>query len=1094
LFEKKLNTFTEKSDFGLTLTSKVKKLFKYYLILNLMKLKTSTNFCLHHVPMRWLQGIVILGMLLLAIQTPAFSQDRTVSGTVRSEAGDVLPGVNVIIKGTARGTTTDSNGKYSLTISSGETLVFSFIGYAQQEITVGNQTVVDVSLNEDVQSLSEVVITAFGIEREKKALGYSVQEIEAEELTEAREVNVVNSLKGKIAGVHINPTSGGPGGSSYVVIRGNSSLAGNDQPLFVVDGVPMDNQTLDAANIGSGVDYGDGIGNLNPDDIASVSVLKGPSAAAMYGARGANGVILITTKTGKKGKGIGVDVNSNLTFETPNVHPTFQNTWGGGYDDDYGAFSKEIIDGQEVLVWPGWMLDNWGGRMDGRPIKYQFMSEVGVVPYTAQPVDNIASFYRTGTTFSNTVAIGGGDDKGSFRLSFSDMSNESIVPNASLDRQSVNLRASQQVSEKLFVDGKINYTRQQGNNRPQNGINFTSVAASLELIPRSVDLDWLKDYKREDGLMRNFKSGVPYNPYWLVNEFKNSDTRDRIIGMIRVKYDLTDWLSVQARTGTDFYTDKRFSMVPQGTPGAANINGQVRNTQWHVKEENSDVLLTASGKLSSDFSGSLSVGANHLNREEEVVEVRGQNLDIKGLYHISNASLVFPRNYLERKQMNSVYFQGQLAYKNYLFLDITGRNDWSSTLGLNNQSFFYPSVSTSFAFTDALLLDSRILTFGKVRASYAQAGNDAAPYQTMAGYSLSTTTFNGLRMASIRSSVPLLDLKNELTKSVEFGVDLRFFNNRLGIDFTYYDQATTNQILPVEISAATGFGSRLINAGEVRNHGLELMVNATVLKAGDFAWDMGINLSRNRSEVVSLAPGITSHTLISNPSASIQAREGELFGNIIGYPKKRNEAGQIVVTELGKWQRAGEMEILGNIQPDFLGGLTNSFSFKGFVLSGLLDIRKGGQVFSYSKYDQMAKGTGKFTEDRSNLIIDGVIDNGDGTYRKNDIQIFSHQYYAEQGPWGGIGETLVIDADYVALRELAFGYNFRTAFLLKTPFTNAKISVVGRNLAYLYRDAEFELMGISPESAYNSSAAAQGYEARGLPTTRSIGFNLSLSF
>ena len=1039
-----------------------------------------------------LPGLILLGILSMAV-LPAFSQTETVSGTVRSADG-VLPGVNVLIKGTSRGTTTDAEGKYSIGVTQGDVLVFSFIGYVQQEVPADGRSTIDIQLESDTRQLEEVVVTAFGIEREKKALGYSVQEVQAEELTEAREVNVLNSLKGKVAGVHINPTSGGPGGSSYVVIRGNSSLTGNNQPLFVVDGVPIDNQTLDPANIGSGIDYGDGIGNLNPDDIESISVLKGPSAASMYGARGANGVILITTKTGDEGKGIGVDINSNYTFETNNVNPTFQNTWGGGYDDDYSAFSTEVIDGQEVLVWPGWMLDQWGGRMDGRPIKYEYMPELGVVPYSPQPVDNIENFYRTGTTFTNTVAISSGGDKGSFRLSFSDLRNESIVPNSSLDRQSVNLRATHQVSPKLFVDTKINYTRQEGNNRPQNGINFTTLASSLELIPRSVDFDWLKDYKREDGLMASFKSGVPYNPYWLVNEFKNNDSRDRIIGMVRVRYDLTKWLSVQARTGTDFYTDKRYSIVPQGTPGAANLNGQVRNTQWHIKEENSDILLTASGDLSSDFTGSLSVGANHLNREEEVVEVRGENLNIKDLYHISNAALVFPRNYIERKQMNSVYFQGQIAYKNYLFLDVTGRNDWSSTLGLENQSFFYPSVSASFAFTDAFLLDSKILTFGKLRASYAQAGNDASPYLTMSGYSLSTATFAGLRLAAIRGNVPLLDLKNELTSSVEFGVDLRLFNNRLGIDFTYYDQATTNQILPVEISAATGFSSRLINAGEVRNHGLEIMLNATVVKAGDFAWDLGVNLARNRSEVVSLAPGITSHTLISNPSASIQAREGEPFGNIIGYPKKRNEAGQVVVTDLGKWQRADEMAILGNVQPDFLGGLTNSFSFKGFVLSGLLDIRKGGQVFSYSKYDQMAKGTGKFTENRENLVIDGVIDNGDGTYRENDIQIFSHQYYAEQGPWGDIGETMVIDADYVAFRELSLGYNFSSTFLQKTPFTNAKLSVVGRNLGYLYRDAEFELMGISPESAYNSSAAAQGYESRGLPTTRSIGFNLSLSF
>src|SRR5690606_2569151 len=417
------------------------------------------------------------------------------------------------------------------------------------------------------------------------------------------------------------------------------------------------------------------------------------------------------------------------------------------------------------------------------------------------------------------------------------------------------------------------------------------------------------------------------------------------------------------------------------------------------------------------------------------------------------------------------------------------------TLGLENQSFFYPSVSTSFAFTDALEMDSQILTFGKVRASYAEAGNDADPYLTRAGYSLNSESFDGLRMASIRNNVPLEDLKNELTTSYEFGMDLRFFNNRLAMDLTYYNQSTTNQILPVEISASTGFNTRFINAGEIRNKGMELMVNATLVKAGGFSWDLGINGSRNRSEVVSLAPGIESHTLLSG-DGTIEARVGESYGNIVGYAKKRNSEGRILVSELGKCQRADEITVLGNIQPDFLGGITNTCSYQGFVLSGMLDFRCGGEVYSYSKYDQRAKGTRKFTEDRDpeDLIVDGLIENADGTFSENNIPLLSHQYYAEQGPWGGIAETMVIDADYLALREITFGYNFSKGFLSRTPFINARLSVVGRNLLYLYRDPEFELMGISPETAFNSTAAAQGVEARGLPTTRSIGFNLFLSF
>lgn len=1028
------------------------------------------------------------------------AQDLLIKGRITSSEDDQpIIGATLLLQNgqdSNQGTVTDVNGQYSLSIQGPETiLVISSIGYISQTIKVGNRSEINIQLDPDIGELSEVVVTAFGIKREKKALGYSVQEVNTEELTQAREPNVVNSLKGKVAGVHINPTSGGPGGSSYVVIRGNSSLTGNNQPLYVVDGIPIDNQTLDPASSFSGYDYGDGIGNINPDDIENISVLKGPSAASMYGARGANGVILITTKSGKKGQGIGVEINTNYTFETPSVNPTFQNTWGGGYDDNYSAFGTEVINGQETLVWPGWLLDQWGGPMDGRPIIYDYARNWGVKSYTAQPTDNIENFYRTGTTNTNSVSVYGGNETSTLRLSFSNMNNKSIVPNNTLDRQTITLRGSHQVSEKLLVDAKINYTRQEGNNRIQNGISFSSLQSSLEVMPRSIDLDWLSNYTREDGLMASFKPGSPYNPFWITEKFKNNDTRDRFIGMARIKYDFTNWLSIQGRTGTDFYTDNRFAMVPQGTPGGANLNGQVRNTMWRVKEENSDVLLTATGDLNSDFNATLSIGANHLNREQEVVQVSGQNLDIPDLYHINNASLVFPRNYLIQKQMNSVYFQSQLAFRNYLFLDITGRNDWSSTLGVENQSFFYPSFTTSFAFTDFLEMDSPIFTFGKLRASYAEAGNDADPYLTRAGYSLSTQTFDGHRLASIRSNVPLEDLKNELTTSFELGMDLRFFDNRLGIDFTYYTQSTTNQILPVEISAATGFSTRLINAGEIRNQGLELMINAKLIKAGNFTWDMSINGSRNKSEVVSLAPGINSHTLLSG-TGTIEARVGQPYGNIVGFAKKRNEDGRILVSELGKWQRADEMTVLGNIQPDFLGGITNTFSYKGFVLSGMLDFRLGGQVYSYSKYDQMAKGTGKFTEarDTEDLIVDGLIENADGTFTENNISLLSHQYYAEQGPWGGIAETMVIDADYMALREVTFGYNFSKGFLSKTPFTNARLSIVGRNLLYLYRDPEFKLMGISPETAFNSSTAAQGVEARGLPTTRSMGFNLFFTF
>lgn len=1029
---------------------------------------------------------------LILFASYANGQGTLLSGTIRSEGdGAPLSGVSVMIQGTQTGTVTDAKGKFSLSARDKNViLVFSIVGYQPLTFPVGNRSTIAVNLVKDANRLSEVVVTAFGIEKNKKALGYSTQVIDGSKLTEARESNVVNSLKGRVAGLHVNPSSGGVGGSSFVVIRGNSSLTGNSQPLYVVDGVPIDNQTLDAATVASGRDYGDGIGNINPDDIENVTVLKGPAAASLYGARGSNGVILITTKKGRKGKGAGVDFNSNATFEKPNVIPTRQSTWGGGYDGNYSSLGTATINGQTYSSWPSWLVDDWGGKLDGRMIVIERFPELGPVPYTAQPEDNIKKFFRTGSTLNNTVGVSGGDEKTTYRFSAADMHNWGIIPNTKLERQTITLRVSSNVTSRLSVDGKINYIRQQGKNRPQNNSYSQNPMTGLNLLPRFIDIDWLKNYKNQNGGQNTVVSN---NPYWVVNELIGNDSRDRIIGFISAKYKLTDWLSLQARSGTDFYTDTRFNRINQYTNG---LNGVVENYQFHVREDNSDLLLSGAGRLGKKITGSFSAGANHLNRSQQVLGNYGSNLNVPGLYYIGNTQNVTPRQYSIRKQMNSAYFAGELVYNNYLYLDVTGRNDWSSTLGANNLSFFYPSVSSSFVFSEAFNLNKDVLSFGKLRASYAEAGNDASPYQTLAGYDVSSsTTFNGQPFANIRSDIPLTNLKNELKRSYEFGTELRFLNNRLGIDLTYYNASTTNQILPVEISSTTGYSTRLINAGEIRNKGIELFVNGTPVKTRDFRWDITLNFSNNKSKVVSLAPGITALTLLDpGYGASIQARTGEAFGNIVGFPYKRNANGDILLTSEGKYQRGDDLVVLGKIQPDFLAGLTNTFTYRGFALSALIDVRKGGQILSYSKLNQMAKGTGKFTEKRDNLVANGVIETTPGHFEKNTLVIAASDYYAGGGPWNDIGESQVINADYVALREATLSYNFGSLLKNNKIFKDIRLSIVGRNLFYLQRDPQFKLMGISPETAFSATTAAQGYEAVSMPTTRSVGVNLSVAF
>jgi TonB-linked SusC/RagA family outer membrane protein len=1039
-------------------------------------------------------------ILCCSAGSEAFAQGRFVSGKVISEDAEGIPGVNVAVKGSTSGTTTNANGEYRINVSQpGAILVFSSIGFLPVEKAAGSQSVLDITLKTDVRTLNEVVVTALGIEREKKALGYSTQEIQGSSLTEARETNIANSLKGKVAGVHINNSAGGPGGSSYVVIRGGSSLTGSSQPLYVVDGVPIDNQTLDGASLSGGRDYGDGIGNVNPDDVETVTVLKGPSAASLYGARGANGVILITTKKGTKKKGIGVDFNSNTTFETPNVLQKYQNVWGGGYGGTYSSFGKTTYEGVEYPLWTNTMYDHWGGKMDGRLIMMAGMPEKGPVAYTPQPDNNIRDFYRVGQTYTNTIAVSGGNKSTSMRLSISDMRNKHILPTTSLNRQTISLTFNSNISEKLSVEGRVNYVRQEGQNRPNLGGGSANPISALNLLSRYVDLDWLKNYKRADGSMVNYIVRAPHNPYWVVNEFLSDDKRDRMMGYIRVKYQFTDWLSLQARTGTDFYGDTRNERIGIGTTGAATIRGEVKSNDWKVREDNSDVLLTANGKLIPGLTGSVSLGANRMSRYQAITGFTGSNLILDDVYHISNAANVVPRSGLTRKEIQSVFGMAQLAYRDILFLDITSRNDWSSSLGLENQSFFYPSVSTSFVFSDAFKLSNSFLSFGKIRASYAQAGKDANPYQTTAGYSLSNVSFNDQKFLQIGARIPLTNLKNELTTSYEFGADLKLFKNRIGIDLTYYDAVARNQIVPLPLSATTGYNDRMINAGEIRNKGFELLLTGSPFaNKKSLTWNVTLNLSRNKSRVVELYDGVEALSLLNDANhASIEARPGQPYGNIVGYKYLKNEEGKLILNPTtGAPQRTTDKHILGNIQPDFLGGLTNEFSFKGVSLSALIDFRRGGQIFSHTKRNEMANGTGKFTEERGDGVgmeIDGVIKNSDGTYEKYMKTVTPQNYYAPRA-WSYIAEEFVIDADYISLREISLGYSIPVGILAKSPFKKAKLSVVARNLAYLYQNEQFKIMGVSPEAAYSSTAAAQGVESYSMPTTRSVGFNLSLSF
>jgi TonB-linked SusC/RagA family outer membrane protein len=1061
--------------------------------------------------------------MLICIAGSMFAQDRTITGMVTSaEDGAPLPGVNILVSGTTNvGTVSDINGRYSLKVPSGYTaLDFSYVGMTSQKIEIGASAVINVTLEPSAEMLTEVVVTALGIKKEVRAIGFSQQELNSDELSAAREANLNSFLTGKVSGVQITKTSSGSTGSSAITIRGAKSLLGNNQPLYVVDGVPITNFGHNSGGGWGDTDLGDGIGDLNPEDVESMSVLKGPNASALYGARGSNGVILITTKTGKKKKGIGVEVNSNVSFETLNLFPTFQNKYATGYEETnlYGSMVEiPAGSGNTYETMDTWHGDSWGPPLDGRrtivnPFEYPENMFTRTMVLLPQPVDNVKDFYETGVDNSNTLSISGGNEKTTARLSIGNSYTKGIIPNWRVNKQTVTLRATSQVTDRISFDGKINYIHESGSNRPALGTTSDNVTRTFVTMGRYVPMDWLKEYY-ETTKQPGHWPGVNYNPYYIVNELKNNDSKDRIIGYVSSTINLTSWLNLMGRVGTDFYTQTQDRKWPIGAFGADNNLGRYTKEIRLVKDINADVILSGTKEISGNFSISGSLGSSILYQDRNTQMLDGRDFKAPEVYDISNCQDIRPENYPYKKEMQSVYFTAGMVYKNFWFVDVTGRNDWSSALGRNNYSFFYPSVSTSFVFTDAFdLVSKNVLSFGKIRASWAQVGNDSDPYLTQNGYSSITTTFNGQGLSSMNETIPLYNLKNELTESWELGADLRFLNNRFGIDFTYYNGKTTNQILPVQVSIASGYQSVVINAGEVDNKGIELTVDGQILHTGfGLTWDVTANYSRNHSNVVKLAPGIESLTLADDVYPNvIEARVGQPYGNIVGYAYQRAPDGQLLVADGGYYQPTSEQRVLGNITPKWIGGLNNTISFKGFSLNVLFDFVQGNQISSSTKYQEEAKGTGVWTvegrrprdiDDNGNQLpevglLPGVqqVYDGEGNvtgYKPNETKVNGQTYWAMRA-WGDIGEEFVLNGSYISLREVMLSYTFTPKFLQKTKVTGLTLSAIGRNLAYL--EEHMQGMGISPESAPNTSSGHAGTEMISMPTTRTWGINLKVNF
>lgn len=1020
----------------------------------------------------------LLGIIVALVACCNLSAQQ-ISGVVTdTNDGFGLPGVSVLVPGTTVGTITDVDGNYTLDVEGGKELQFSYIGYATVTVAINGKTKIDVQLSEDTQNIEEVVVTALGIKREKKALGYSMQELKGESLTQTRDANVANALAGKVAGLQIKQNGTGVGGSTRIVIRGNNSIAGNNQPLVVVDGVPIDNFSGGTDDFyGNGnVDKGSGMSDISPDDIESMSVLKGPAAAALYGSRAGNGVVMITTKKGSQSKGVGVNYNLNFTAEDPMQTPTFQNVYGQGAA---GVYNNNVY-------------GSWGPKMDGST-KDMALGSFG---YAARDNNLYKDFLRTGTSWTNSVDISKSSEDITFRAGVTRLDNKGVVPNSGLDRTSINLRSTVKLAKWLSADMKVNYINQHTNNRIKLATDPDNIFLNYLSMPRSVGFSDYSGYeannwKRADGSAAGFLIDHKTNaesPFWSAYRMTNSDKKDRLIGFAALDFTFTDWLSLKLRSGMDNYTVQYEWVRGTGTP-YWETNGSMQAKSEKFNEINSDFLLTAKGNWDR-FGIVGTVGGNIMYRSTALYTENSGEFIIPDFHAIANGKTHGGEYEKTRKQINSIYATASMSWDDYLYLDLTARNDWSSTLPKDNASYFYPSVGASWIFTQMINKmggSTGFLSFGKLRASWAQVGNDTDPYMLRDYYKIGYDIKGGIFSANNEDWMANPNLKNETINSWELGLELKGFNNRVGIDLAYYKKNSKDQILKIDVPSATGFKKKMINAGNIENKGIEIALNATpVMTESGFVWDTQLNWSKNKNKVVSLTSD-TKEQILSDPSVTflkIVAHEGGAFGDIYGYAYQRDDNGNILIGEEGVPLRTEDMVLLGNNQPDWMLGWNNSFSYKNFSLNFMIDMRKGGDVYMGSIRQGTNNGSLEMTLDgrEDGLVVPGMLASG----TPNSQKVSAEKYWTSIS---GITEAWMYDATNIRLRELSLGYSLPKSLLSKTPFTGLKLSFVARNLFMIYSKTK----GFDPEAAY-TSGNAQGIEYGSMPTMRSLGFNLNVAF
>jgi len=1034
-------------------------------------------------------------MLMLAFAfSDSWAQERSVSGKVTSvDEGEALPGVNVVLKGTTTGTVTDIDGNYKVNVpESGGTLIFSFIGLASQEVDIGSRTVIDVQMSSDIEQLSEVVVTANAIQREKRTLGYSVSSLGGEELNRAREVNVVNSLSGKVAGVQVTGTGGGLGQSSRILIRGNKSLTGSNQPLFVVDGVPVFNSNvLTGDDIQGAFDVGNGAGEINPNDIESVTVLKGANAAALYGSRARNGAIIITTKKGKKGKAA-VSVNSSFRADTPLVLPDFQNSYTGGTN---GRYINTFQDG-------------WGERIEGQTrTNFQGLDET----LTAQP-DNYEDFFQTGKLWINSVSFSNGNENGDFRLGVTSLNQQGIVPSSELDRYTITANAGTKVGDKVNTRMSLSYIRSENVGQVASGGNTPlALVGTVQSLPRTQAIDALKFGGGNQDSTELLTNGYPRlsdfidSPWYTAEQTQANQVVERVFGNAQADFQATEWLNLLGRVGIDNRVDQRNRVVAKGTLGAE--AGSFTEDFIKQTQLTTSMMATMDFELNPEMSLSTIIGHEYNQRKLERLQNLAQGIEIPGLYTPTNASTNTVTNDFTLRRFHGVYADVTFSYKDWLTLNATGRNDWSSTLPEAERSYFYPSVSASFIFTDAFDLSNNIISFGKIRASWAQVGSDTNPY--LLNFTFfpdddirgqfgqgNNFPFLGQPGFAATNTNPPLELTPEFTTSLELGADITLFNDKVDIDFTWYDITTTDQILQVPVAEATGFALQVANLGEIKNSGVELGITANPLTLGEFNWSTRVNFTMNNFEVVELGLGLEEVGLSASFSGfqvtAVPGADLELHGttwlrdSVTGRP--------VVDPTTGLRQASGENTKIGDLNPDFLLGWSNTFSYKGITLSFLLDWKNGGDMLVGTTRTLRNSGLSEETLfNREGAIIDAeaVILDENGVARDNDIAVTPEQFWTNYSS-STVLESSIFDASFLKLRELSISYALPNSVIGNTPFKSVSVGIEGRNLALLWARTQH----IDPEvSLFQAGDIGAGAEERfGVPSTRSVGFNVKLGF